>query len=408
MEGKIDSLLDRIPQESYFYYYLRGCWANGKEGTITDSDGHGVYRFFPFIKDANGNRIDAKIDHNDYVTNPIVATGIIGYWLHYRKNNDRLASYTTWSKEEERKDTLKIFTEYTEDKLEQYKELERYSPSSWRRDLEKEFYTDFIIRNEEPLNEKTEALMEYITPSDQQQVREVMAEYMLFLQKKRKDYQQTTNKQILPPDAGKKRNPKSKVTKNTNAFTALTFTCKLLKEDNSFKQKRDLLCDLLFESFVASKEEKMKIEKDKIEKLFTGKTLQEDEKITWKGAKKELAYFFRHLRKYLHYSPQVGYWDIVASHFIIETEGKKIVQGKRKVRHVAISADTLQSSTEKPKEDIMKKLDDIIAVMTKPITEILQHQNNSNEEDEEENRNKAFADQDLLKDLLGCNGKKRM
>jgi hypothetical protein len=188
MEDKIDCLLDMIPQESHFYYYFRGCWANGKEGTIADSNGHGIYRFYPFVKDEKGNRIDTKIDFDDYVINPIVAMGIIGYWLHYRKNNDYLASYTTWTKEDERKNTLKIFSDYTQDKLNQYIEREQYSPSSWRRDLEKEFYIDFIIRNEELLNEKTQALMEYITPSDQQQVKEVIAEYMLYLEEKRNAY----------------------------------------------------------------------------------------------------------------------------------------------------------------------------------------------------------------------------
>ena len=189
MEDKIDCLLDKIPQESQLYYYFRGCWANGKEGSITDSNGHGVFRFFPLIKDDKGNRIDAEIDFDDYDTNPVVATGIIGYWLHFRKNNDRLASYTTWTKEDKRKDTLKIFNEYTEDKLEQYIEREQYSPSSWRRDLEKEFYTDFIIRNEKRLIKQSEALFEYITPKDQQLVRDIMKEYILYLQQKRDTYQ---------------------------------------------------------------------------------------------------------------------------------------------------------------------------------------------------------------------------
>jgi hypothetical protein len=57
--------------------------------------------------------------------------------------------------------------------------------------LEKEFYIDFIIRNEELLNEKTQALMEYITPSDQQQVKEVIAEYILYLEEKRNAYNPT-------------------------------------------------------------------------------------------------------------------------------------------------------------------------------------------------------------------------
>lgn len=197
MEDKIDCLLDMIPQESHFYYYFRGCWANGKEGSITDSNGHCVFRFFPLIKDDKGNRIDAEIDFDDYDTNPVVATGIIGYWLHFRKNNDRLASYTTWTKEDERKNTLKIFNDYTEDKLKQYIEREQYSPSSWRRDLEKEFYTDFIIPNEEPLNKQSEALFEYITKDDRKLVEEVIEEYMKYLRKCRSDKGYQVNPELL-------------------------------------------------------------------------------------------------------------------------------------------------------------------------------------------------------------------
>ena len=408
MSEKMDSLLDKIPQESQFYYYFRGCWANGKEGSITDSTGHGVYRFFPSYKDADGNLLDPERDYNDYDTYPIVATGIIGYWLHYRKNNDRLASYLSWTKEDVRKNISQIFTDYTEDKLSQFIEREQESPSSWRRNLETEFYTDFIIRNEEPLNEQTEALMEYITPSDQQQVREVIAEYMLFLKKKRNEYIHKPSGWESSSETGKNRKSQPKVTKNTNAFTKQTVTCKELKGDQFKKQRLGVFCDLLFEYFVAAKEESRDIERERIEKLFTGKPLNEDEKLIWKGAKKELAYFFRQLRKHLEYSSEVGFWDIVASHFIIETEGKKMVQGKRKVRCVAISADSLQSSTEKPKDDIMKKLDDIINVLTANIADVLQHHRNNMEEDEEDNRNKAFADKDLIKELLGNKDKKRM
>lgn len=396
---KTESLLDKIPQESQFYYYFRGCWANGKEGSITDSTGHGIYRFFPSYKDADGNLLDPKRDYNDYVTYPIVATGIIGYWLHYRKNNDRLASYLSWTKEEVRKNISQIFTDYTEDKLNQFIEREQESPSSWRRNLEKEFYTDFIIRNEELLNEQTEALMDYITPSDQQQVKEVIAEYMLFLEEKRNEYIPKPSERKLSSETRKKRKPKSKVTKNTNTFTKQTFTCKELKNDQFKEQRFGVLCDLLFKYFVATKEKSRDIEREKIEKLFTGKPLKENEKLIWKGAKKELAYFFRQLRKHMEYSSKVGFWDIVASHFVIETAGKK------KVRHVAISADSLQSSTEKPKEDIIKKLDGIISVLTVPVAEVLRLQRN-NEGDADEERDKAFADQDLLKELLRYKDKK--
>lgn len=193
MDNKVISLLDNIPQPSHLYTYLAR-WANGKEGSITDSNGQGIYRFFPMKRDDNGNRIDEPIDFKDYETNPIVAIGIIGYWLHYRKNKNRLASYTTWTKDDKHKNMHQIFADYTEDKLKQYAERENDAPDSWRRDLEQEFYTKFIIHNEKPLNKQSEALFEYITPDDRQMVKDVMKEYMHYLQDKKKKYLPDTPK----------------------------------------------------------------------------------------------------------------------------------------------------------------------------------------------------------------------
>lgn len=187
------TLLDYIPQESCFYYNFGGCWANGKEGAIADPDGHAVYRFFRRFRDENGKDINKEKDFDDYVTNPVVATGVIGYWLHFRKNNNSLSSYTTWEKNAVHKNTIEIFTDYTADKLKQYISREQDSPDSWRRDLEREFYTEFIILNEAALNEQTNVLLDYITPSDQQQVKEIMAEYMLFLESKKKAYMQAAD-----------------------------------------------------------------------------------------------------------------------------------------------------------------------------------------------------------------------
>lgn len=313
MENNIECLLDMIPQESHFYYYFRGSWANGKEGSITDSNGHCVYRFYPLVKDENGNRIDAQINFDDYVTNPIVATGVIGYWLHYRKNNDRLASYTTWTKEDERKNTLKIFTDYTEDKLKQYIEREQYTPSSWRRDLEKEFYTDFIIRNEEPLNEKTEALMEYITPHDQEVVKEVMAEYMLFLEEKKKAYKTGPgNKEDLTFV------PTGRTFQKTTKITDLQLTLIMQRLSMANKLDPDATADTWLKLFSG------------VDSLFTMK---------WYGKPGELRDFFEMLTKPLpnsttgYVTPHYGYQKIVRSHFtdsnrntLKDLKGQKSIQ----------------------------------------------------------------------------------
>ena len=202
-----------------------------------------------------------------------------------------------------------------------------------------------------------------------------------------------------PKDTNSKPRPKS--TKNKNAFTRETFTFKGLNEDQFKGQRTELFCDLLFKDFVAAKENETDIEKEKIEKLFTGIPLKKDEKIVWKGAKKELVCFFRQLKAHLEYSSKVSFWDIVASHFVIETEGKKIVQGKRKVRRVAISGDSLQHTSGKPKEDMMTKLEDCVKMLTIPIPELLKITMNKTEHDAQEDRDKAIAEKDLIRELKG-------
>lgn len=195
--------------------------------------------------------------------------------------------------------------------------------------------------------------------------------------------------------------PKPKPAKNKNSFTKETFTCKGINEDQFKKQRIGLFCDLLFASFVATKYEEKDSDKRKIEKLFTGEPLEKEENIVWKAAKKELVYFFRHLKSYLEYSSKVSFWDIVASHFVIETEGKRFIQGKQKVRRVAISGDSLQNTSEKPKDEICKKLNDCIKILTLPMAELLQTIQSNTQHDAQEDRYKALAEQDFIRELKG-------
>ena len=117
---------------------------------------------------------------------PIVATGIVGYWLHFRNCKNRLASL--WAPEGPQI-FLEQYITYTEDKLKQYKKtVQRDDPSSWRRDLEREFYTEVILPNEEKLNKQTEALFEYITPNDCNIIKAIMREYILFLKTKKQKF----------------------------------------------------------------------------------------------------------------------------------------------------------------------------------------------------------------------------
>ena len=170
------SLLDWIPKAGGHMNLYCNEWVNGKEGTISDYSGHSVYRFYPMTVDPNDGHLIT-----DTTNNPIVATGIVGYWLHFRKSANRLATMF----QPDQKNIIEMFATYTEDKFAQYKDSFSDHPSLWRRNLEREFYVDFIIPNELKLNKQTEALFEYITPNDCLIVKEVMDEFIDYLKYKR-------------------------------------------------------------------------------------------------------------------------------------------------------------------------------------------------------------------------------
>ena len=191
------SLLDYIPQRNHDYTYK---WANGAIGSISDRKLSLTYRFHigdMGDKDQLGMVILQKDDDA-----PIVAAGIVAYWLHFRENPNRLAAYGTIHKT-----ISEIFRDYTDDQLTNYRKKQEQVPSSWRSDYEKDFYLHFIIPNERKLNKQSEALFEYITPDDRQVVRDVMKEYILYLQEQRERYLPDMQK---PKDA-KQHKPERKV-----------------------------------------------------------------------------------------------------------------------------------------------------------------------------------------------------
>ena len=201
MENNHDSVLDKIPQSNAGSLY--DGWANGEKGTIADYDRQSVYRFYRASINSQGNYVWDNINDEDA---PIVAVGIVAYWLHCRKNDNRMATANfDWNAG---KSIIDVFTLYTNYRLLQYREWHKNDPDSWRRDLTKEFYTEFIIPNETGLNKQTEPLFDFITPSDQKLVRDVMKEYMLYLQEKRKTY--------MPAVADSKKEKKDEVVRNVD------------------------------------------------------------------------------------------------------------------------------------------------------------------------------------------------
>lgn len=175
------SLLDYIVQPKNTSHVCEK-WANGAKGIIADYKGLCRYRFYRSFYNEDGK----MIGHEMVMTNaPIVAEGLVAYWLHYRKNNNPCTKIP----DEKQKSITDIFNDYTDDRLNAYKGEKEQDPSSWRCDLEREFYTRHIIPSEKHLIKQSEALFEYITTEDQHIVRKVTNEYLCFLKDKCNSYQ---------------------------------------------------------------------------------------------------------------------------------------------------------------------------------------------------------------------------
>ncbi|MBO4662553.1 MAG: hypothetical protein J5630_07625 [Bacteroidaceae bacterium] len=176
------SLLDQIVQvggSRGMVFNNYAIWANGKEGSISDHKNNNIFRFFLGERRGNGH----DIVYTSYEDSPIVAKGIIAYWLHHRKNNDpynlynRLASIDVTG-------IQKQFVDYTNQRLREYIDVCEQDIYCLHKDWTAEFYTRYIIPEERRNNKETEALYEYITPSDCKVVRKIMSKYILFLKEK--------------------------------------------------------------------------------------------------------------------------------------------------------------------------------------------------------------------------------
>lgn len=203
--------LDQIQQAKQIFYI--NSWDNNSYGAITDFYGECVYRFFEQRRDVYGNchRVIERVKDN-----PIVATGIIGYWLHFRDCHDPIASYGSPNKEYPQ-DIRQQFDEYTKDKLNQFKQIEGKKPYSWRPGIvERIFYTEFIIPNEKRLNKQTAALFNYISKEDQKEAKEIMKEYISYLNEKKKEYEESDEKSTHNKNGDKRDIDTEKLSQNFN------------------------------------------------------------------------------------------------------------------------------------------------------------------------------------------------
>jgi len=129
--------------------------------------------------------------------NPIVAKGIVAYWLQFNSRMDIVIQRLTKYNCEIPKDIREQFDTYTQIRFEQFKREHRDDPNTWDWDWEKEFYANVIIPHEMTFNKMSEALFDYISDSDIVLVRGVMNSYIKYLKKIRTEKEYQVNPELL-------------------------------------------------------------------------------------------------------------------------------------------------------------------------------------------------------------------
>lgn len=171
MEG---SVIDKISANNIRYYYEG--WRNGKHGSICQTNG--IYRFVEMARGKSGILDDVKRKEED---NPIVAKGIVAYWLQFNSRMDTVIKRLTKYNCEIPKDIREQFANYTQIRFEQFRQEHRDDPNTCDWDWEYEFYVNTIIPHEIAFNKESEALFDYISDSDIELVRGVMNNYIEYL-----------------------------------------------------------------------------------------------------------------------------------------------------------------------------------------------------------------------------------
>ena len=185
-----------------------------------------------------------------------------------------------------------------------------------------------------------------------------------------------------------------------NWFTTATFTYKGMKTD-LFKDARleiaaGSLNTLFIKGIIRDNKGQTIDCKQYVIDLFSGTSIEAENTLIWKGNMVELAYFFRELNrnKRLEWSENELFWDIVASHFKIETELKN-----GNVRKCNVTPNSLKTYSANPKTEIKKQLDIIVSYFNPDMSDLLNKRNVDPEEEAENSRNQAMAENDYSNQL---------
>ena len=197
---------------------------------------------------------------------------------------------------------------------------------------------------------------------------------------------------------GNKKKTKRKNRKNW--FTTATFTYKGMKSDRFKDIRLELVANSLntyfIKGIIRDNKGQMIECKPYVIDMFSGSGIEAENTLIWKGNMVELAYFFRELNrnKRLEWPEDELLWDIVASHFKVETELKS-----GKVRKCDVTPNSLKTYSAIPKAEIKKQLDAIVSFFNPDMSELLSKQNVDPEDEAENNRNQTMAENDYSSQL---------
>lgn len=159
MEGTLLNKISKCPNDTI----VTDAWLTGQTGMIVDLQNDCVFRFVDYIND-NGKLRKKHTTKASMLSCPVVACGIVGYWLH----------------EKDTKGIKELFEDYYNMRMMEYVKAHANDADSWKRDLEKEFVCNYHIFAEKELIKRSEVLFDYVTKKDQEDIQKIMDNYLSF------------------------------------------------------------------------------------------------------------------------------------------------------------------------------------------------------------------------------------
>jgi len=135
-------------------------WANNKFGTFHIDNYHVEVRFHEY--DAVFRSIDL-VKRLDYTQIPVVASGIIGYYL--MRLREKIYTKT-------------LFLDYIDLNVDKYFNLHKTEPDACKRNLINEFYAGSFLEEEKERIKQSEAIMPFVSESEAETLRQIASNFI--------------------------------------------------------------------------------------------------------------------------------------------------------------------------------------------------------------------------------------